>query len=120
MKHEISEESKQKAIKLYRKGELTVVEISNLVDISISVLYKIFKQCREKGILEPRQGTNEERQKFTEEQEQHIAIDYYEKNMPTSQLMAKWGIHPVQLQRIRVKYRDIYGYKDTYKPKSRQ
>lgn len=111
MQHEISEESKQRAIKLYRKGELTVVEISNLVDISTSVLYKIFRECREKGILEPRQGTNEERQKFTADQEQQIAIDYYEHNMTIYQLEAKWNIHPMQLQRIRNKYRDVYGTK---------
>lgn len=111
MKHEISEESKQTAIKLYRNGELTIVEISNLVDISTSVLYKIFRDCREKGILQPRQGTNEERRKFTEEQERHIAIDYYENDMSTNKLIAKWNIHPVQMQRIRNKYRNIYGIK---------
>ena len=112
MKHAISEISKQKAIQLYRKGELTVVEISNLVDISVSVLYKIFRECRDNGILTARLGTNEERQKFTADQEQHIAIDYYENNLTVSQLKAKWNIHPVQLQRIRNKYKDIYGIKE--------
>lgn len=112
MKHEISELSKQKAIQLYRKGELTVVEISNLVDISVSVLYKIFRECREQGILEARLGTNEERQKFTADQERQIAIDYYEHNMGKKEMESKWNIHPVQMQRIRNKYRDIYGIKE--------
>lgn len=112
MKHEISELSKQKAIQLYRKGELTVVEISNLVDISVSVLYKIFRECREQGILTARMGTNEERQKFTADQEQQIAIDYYENNMGKKEIESKWNIHPVQMQRIRNKYRDIYGIKE--------
>ena len=112
MKHEISELSKQKAIQLYRKGELTVVEISNLVDISVSVLYKIFRECREQGILTARMGTNEERQKFTADQEQQIAIDYYENNMGKKEIQAKWNIHPVQMQRIRNKYKDIYGIKE--------
>lgn len=111
MKHEISELSKQKAIQLYRKGELTVVEISNLVDISVSVLYKIFRECREQGILTARMGTNEERQKFTADQEQQIAIDYYENGMSFSQIKSKWNIHPMQLQRIRNKYKDIYDTK---------
>ena len=112
MKPEISEGAKQKAIQLYRKGELTVVEISNLVDISVSVLYKIFRECREQGILTARMGTNEERQKFTADQEQQIAIDYYENNMGKKEIQAKWNIHPVQMQRIRNKYKDIYGIKE--------
>lgn len=111
MKQPISEESKQRAIKLYRKGELTIVEISNLVDISTSMLYKIFRESRDKGILEPRQGTIEERRKFTADQEQQIAIDYYEKDMSKNELVAKWNIHPMQMQRIRNKYKDIYGKK---------
>lgn len=108
---QISEESKQKAIKMYKKGELTVVEISNLVGISTSKLYKIFRECRDKGILEPRQGTNEERQKFTEEQEKEIATEYYETRITKDGLMVKWNIHPMQLQRIRNKYKGIYGRK---------
>lgn len=111
MKRQISEESKQKAIKLYKRGELTVIEISNLVDISTSVLYKIFRECRDKGNLEHRQGTNAERKKYTADQEQQIAIDYYEHNMSIKQLQDKWNIHPVQMQRIRNKYKELYDIK---------
>ena len=124
MEHSISEYAKQMAIKMYRKGELTVVEISNLVDISVGVLYKIFRECREQGILTARMGTNAERQKFTADQEQEIAIDYYENDMTPKELNAKWNIHPMQLQRIRNKYKEIYGRKPNsnkyLKEKSRQ
>lgn len=111
MRVPVSEETKQKAIKLYRKGELTVAEISNLVDVSVSHLNKIFHECVVKGTLLPRQATNKNNKKFTEEQERHIAIDYYENNLSANDVKKKWGIHPVQLQRIRNKYRSVYGIK---------
>lgn len=112
MKQPIDEQAKQKAIKMYRKGELTVAEISNLVDISVSALNKIFHECVVNGTLKPRQDTNKNKGKFNVEQEQQIAIDYYENGFTFSTLKAKWNIHPVQLQRIRNKYRHIYGIKD--------
>lgn len=111
MKVPVSEETKQKAIKMYRKGELTVAEISNLVDVSVSHLNKIFHECIVKGTLLPRQVNNKNNKKFTEEQERHIAIDYYEKNLSAKDVKEKWGIHPMQLQRIRNKYKSIYGIK---------
>ena len=107
----ISEEVKQKAINMYRKGELTVAEISNLVDVSVSHLNKIFHDCIAKGILAPRQVNNKNNKKFTEEQERHIAIDYYENNLSSKEVKDKWGIHPMQLQRIRNKYKSVYGIK---------
>lgn len=120
----ITEETKLKAVKMYKQGNLKVVEISNLLDVSTSVLYNTFKQYREKGLLQQRQGTNEERRKFTTDQERQIAIDYYENNLTLKQLQKKWNIHPMQLQRIRDKFRDQYGFKDYYiyrlKGKNRQ
>lgn len=120
----ITEETKLKAVKMYKQGNLKVVEISNLLDVSTSVLYNTFKQYREKGLLQQRQGSNEERRKFTTDQERQIAIDYYENNLTLKQLQKKWNIHPMQLQRIRDKFRDQYGFKDYYiyrlKGKNRQ
>ena len=112
MKIPTSEEIKDKAIKMYRKGELTVAEISNLVDVSVSHLNKIFHEAIAKGILQPRQATNKNNKKFTTEQERQIAIDYYENNFTFSKLKAKWNIHPMQLQRIRNKYKTMYGIKE--------
>ena len=112
MKPEISEDAKQKAIKMYRKGELTVVEIANLVGLSKSGVYSIIRKCFKDGTLQPRQGSNEQKRKFTKEQEQEIARDYYENNLSWSKVKAKWNIHPVQMQRIREEYKDIYGIKD--------
>lgn len=111
MKRPIEQQAIDKAIKMYRKGELKVVEISNLVDISVSSLNKIFKKCFDDGTLTPRQGSNEARRKFTEEQEHQIAIEYYKENVSGSKLKVKWNIHPMQLQRIRNKYKYIYGVK---------
>ena len=107
----ISEETKQRAVAMYKKGELTVAEISNLVDVSVSHLNKIFREYIDKGVLTPRQATNKNNKKFTEEQERQIAIDYYENNLSANEVKKKWGIHPMQLQRIRNKYRSVYGIK---------
>lgn len=133
----ITEEQKQKAIRLYRRKDLTIQEIANLTDMSTS---KVVLTCREafkQGILTPRRpdfalkprvpngqgttkyvpsgvgkgGRNKERKKFTDEQEQEIAIDYYEKGLTVSQMKEKWGLHPVQLQRVRNKFGAIYGKK---------
>lgn len=111
MKREISEEIKNKAIKMYRKGEYTNIEICNLLDISNSTLYKITRQHFQDGTLQRKLPSNTERQKFTEDEERQIAIDYYENNLSWSKLKAKWNIHPVQMQRIRNKYKDLYGIK---------
>lgn len=107
----VSEETKQRAVAMYKKGELTVAEISNLVDVSVSHLNKIFREYIDKGVLTPRQATNKFNKKFSEDQERHIAIDYYEKNLSATEVKRKWNIHPVQLQRIRNKYKEMYGIK---------
>lgn len=131
----IPEEDKQKAIRLY-KSKYKIEEISNLTGMHVATLTKLFRQKFEEGILTPRRnhsalkprtpngqghkrtptgigkgGRNKERKKFTDEQEAQIAEDYYKLDMGLSQLKQKWGIHPVQLQRIRNRFKDIYGIK---------
>lgn len=139
----ISPEQKQRAIKLYRNKSVTISEISNLTDISIPQLSVIFRQAFELGLLTPRNeqramkprvpngqgkskyvptgigkgGRSHERKKFTENQERQIATDYYLHNLTFSELKEKWGIHPMQLQRIRNTYSKDYGQKK--KPKTK-
>lgn len=133
----ISVEQKQRAIKLYRNPQMTISEISNLTDISIPQLSIMFRQAFEMGLLKPRKdclalkprvpngqgktkyvptgigkgGRNHERKKFTEAQEREIATDYYEHTLTFSELKEKWGIHPMQLQRIRNTYGKDYEQK---------
>lgn len=119
----ISTENKQKAIRLYKNKDLTITEISNITNISVPFLNKIYSECFKNGTLKPRNEgklNNSNKRKFTEEQEKEIAIDWYEKDLKLEQLKAKWNIHPVQLQRIRNKYRDIYGNKRTWLYKHRE
>lgn len=123
----ISSEKVQRAIHLYKNGNLLISEISNLTDLSISSLTNIYRKCFENGTLKPRRpeialkprqpkGMGKPRyipkggnpKKFTEEQEKEIAIDYYVNDFSVPQLKQKWDIHPVQLQRIRKKFKDQY------------
>lgn len=133
----IKPEQKQKALKLYKNKTLTIKEISNLTNISQPQLNVLFRQAFEMGVLKPRReelalkprtpngqgkaryiatgkkrGNPTPKSKYTEEQEQQIAIDYYENDFTISQLKEKWGIHPMQLQRVRKKYSHIYGKKE--------
>lgn len=112
----IDDETKQKAVKMYRKGDLKVAEISNLLDVSISKLYSIFHEYRQKELLEPKQGANDERRKFTPEQEKQIAIDYYVNDLSHTEIQKKYNAHPMQLQRIRNQYAPIYGQKQSRSP----
>lgn len=132
----IKQEQKEKAIRLYRNKNLTIREISNLTDISEPQLTKEFRKAFETGELKPRKqdkalkprvpdgqgkkyapsgvgkgGRNHERKKFTDEQEQEIALDYYERGFNCKQIIEKWNIHPMQMQRIRNTYGKKYGEK---------
>ena len=125
----ISDEQKQRAIKLYKDKELSISTISNLTDISIPELTLIFREAFKNKKLRPRNeqtalkprpakgegkkyvasgigkgGRNKERKKFTDEQEREIALDYYERGLTLGQVVNKWGVHPVQMQRIRNQY----------------
>lgn len=115
----ISPEQQQKAIKLYRNKNLTWREIANLSDISFSSLKVIIRQAVKIGILKPRDEFRKNQSKapkFTESELKQIAVDYYENKMIKPQLIEKWGIHPMQLQRIRKKFGDKYEQK-TRSPK---
>lgn len=125
----ISDEQRERAVRLYKNRELTIPTISNLTDISVSELTEIFHEAFEQKRLKPRKellalkprtpngqgkkkepsgigkgGRNKERKKFTDEQEKEIALDYYERGLTTAELRSKWGIHPKQIQRIRTQF----------------
>lgn len=110
----ISPEQQQKAIKLYRNKSLTINEIANLCDMSVSFCTVVIRQALEVGILKPR---NEEKAlkpvkaKYDDTTLEQIAVDYYENKMSKNQLVEKWGIHPMQLQRVRKRFGDKYGKK---------
>lgn len=136
---QISMEDRQKAIRLYKNKDLTIPEISNLTGLSVPTLSKIYRRAfyeniltarREDFALKPRtpngQGkgkyipTGKKRgnpnfgisqRKFTYEQEEEIAKDYYERGLTNSQLKAKWGINRPTMQRIRNEFREKYGVK---------
>lgn len=115
----ISPEQQQKAIKLYRNKNLTWREISNLCDISLLSLQRMIHQAVEIGVLKPRDEFRKNQSKapkFTESELEEIAVDYYENKMTKPQLIEKWGIHPMQLQRVRTKFGDKYEQK-TRSPK---
>lgn len=114
----ITEETRNKAIRLYRNKALTLTEIANLLGTNIRYLNLIYRAEFEKGTLKPRReiglgikGGNAERRKFTAEQEQQIAHDYYNSTCRATEFMAKWGLHPMQLQRIRKTYGANYEKK---------
>ena len=114
----ITEETRNKAIRLYRNKALTLTEIANLIGTNIRYLNFIYKEEFEKGTLNPRRPekvgesrNNQERRKFTAEQEQEIAHEYYNSTCTATEFMAKWGLHPMQLQRIRKTYGANYQKK---------
>lgn len=124
-----TEEQKKQAIRMYRNKTLTINEISNLSGIEVGWLACIFRKCFEDGTLKPRnekkalkpatpkgQGKGAYKPhpkppKYDEEQRRQIAIDYYENGLTRDELVAKWNIHPMQLQEIRNQYRSVYGTK---------
>lgn len=114
----LNEETRNKAIRLYRNKNLTLREIANLLGVNVRYLNQVYRAEFEKGTLKPRselkvgiKGNNEERRKFTAEQEQEIAHDYYVNDLPVKALLEKWGLHPMQLQRIRRNYGHNYPKK---------
>ena len=142
MRLETPEETKDLAIKLYRKGKNTIPEIANLCGVHTATLAQIYRKCFADGTLQPRRpdfalkhrtpngqgkdrspsgigqgGRSKEHKKFTEEQEHQIAVEYYEQGLSFSQIKQKWGIFPVQMQRIRKQYQPIYGMKTKHTPK---
>ena len=115
----ISTEQQQKAIKLYRNKNLTWREIANLCDISVPSLQKMVRDAVEIGVLKPRDEFRKNQSKspkFTESELEEIAVDYYENGLTKPQLIEKWGIHPMQLQRVRKKFGNKYEQK-TRSPK---
>jgi hypothetical protein len=67
------------------------------------------------GVLKPRDESRKNQSKapkFTESELEEIAIDYYENGLTKPQLIEKWGIHPMQLQRVRTKFGDKYEQKN--------
>ena len=125
----ISDEQRERAVRLYKNKELTIPTISNLTDISVSELTEIFHEAFEQKRLKPRKellaltprtpngqgkkkehsgigkgGRNKELKKFTDEQEKEIALDYYERGLTLTEVKNKWGVHPMQMQRIRTQY----------------
>lgn len=109
-----SKEQKQKVIKLYRNKSLTLNQIANLCDMSLGFVKKLVKVGIESGQLRPRNELKVGKpcvRKFTDEQLAQIAVDYYENKMSTAQLIGKWQVHPMQLQRVRNRYGGKYGKK---------
>lgn len=110
----ISPEQRQKAIKLYRNKSLTIDEIANLCDMSVPSCRKIFHQAFDIGVLKPRQSEKALKPvtaKFTDEQLEQIATDYYENKLTVFELEEKWGVHRMQLQRVRRRFVDKYAKK---------
>lgn len=133
----ITEEQKQKAVRLYRRKDLTIQEIANLTDMSTREVTLACREAFKQGILTPRRpdfalkprvpngqgtskyipngigkgGRNKERKKFTLEQEEEIAKDYYENGYTIYMLKEKYAIHPMQLQYIRNRFSSQYSIK---------
>lgn len=140
MRETISEEQINTAIRLYKRKDLTLNEIANLVDLSTGSLTKIYRIAFRENKLKPRypdfalkprvpngQGTtkyiptgigkggrNHEKKKFTDAQEEQIAKDYYENGYTMQAIREKYGfIHPMQMQYIRNRFGSVYGKKKT-------
>lgn len=116
-----SKQEKQKAIRLYKDKSLTITEISNLTGISKPSLDLLYRECFKTGELTPRyphKALKPSPLRFTKEQENEIAYDYYEQGFSSKMLFEKWGIHPMQLQRIRNKYNPTKKKKKSLKIKA--
>lgn len=139
MREPISEEQINTAIRLYKRKDLTLNEIANLVDLSTGSLTKIYRSAFRENKLKPRypdfalkprvpngQGTtkyiptgigkggrNHEKKKFTDAQEEQIAKDYYENGYTMQAIREKYGVHPMQMQYIRNRFSSVYGRKKT-------
>ena len=123
----VSEELKNKAIQLYQNKEIKLKEISKLVGLSEKYLQLLYRAEFKKGTLKPRreafalkprvpngQGTSKyvptgagrggHNRKLSKETEQELAGEYYNSTCTATEFMTKFGLHPVQLQRIRQTY----------------
>ena len=136
----ISEKQINLAIELYKRKDLTLKEIANLVDLSTGSLTKIYRRAFRENKLKPRypdfalksrvpngQGTtkyipsgigkggrNYEKKKFTYAQEEQIAKDYYENGYTMVEVQEKYGfVHPMQMQYISNRFASVYGKKKT-------
>ena len=110
----LSTEQKQKALRLYRNKTLTIKEVANLCDMSEQWLCRLVAQAIKDGTLKPRDATRSQvhhEKKFTNEQLEPIAVDYYENKLNVAELKEKYGIHPMQIQRMRNLYGCQYGGK---------
>lgn len=110
----LSNEQKQKALRLYKNKSLTIKEIANLCDMSDGWLSALVRQEIKDGTLKPRDATRSlafHQKRFTNEQLKQVAIDYYENGLTQVQIKAKWNIHPMQIQRMRKVYGEQYGGK---------
>lgn len=131
----ITDEQKEKAIRLYHNRSLKLKEISNLTSISVAKLRLIYRDCFESGRLEPRRhstalkprvpnGQGKPRyvatgmgrgkyervnKKMTDSLCEMVAKDYYENRLSCKEVMEKYKIFPKQLQSVRKKYGKLYG-----------
>ena len=130
----MKDEQRQKAIKLYKNKNLKISEIAILVGLSTATLSLVLRIAFQNGQLTPRHqhsalkprtpngqgkkyvykngsGNYPHKSKYTAEQEIEIMQDYYENGFSIAKLKEKWNIFPVQLQRLRIKFREKYGIK---------
>lgn len=108
----ITEEERQQVVKLYRNPSLTIQEIANIVGLSTVSVNHICRKKFADGTLRPRAEWRiggSRQKKFTDEQLSEIAQDYYENKLKAKDAMTKYGLHPMQLQRIRTMFKAQYG-----------
>ena len=110
----ISDEQKQKTLKLYRNKSLTLKEIANLCDVSEKFVVKIVRESVANGGIKRRSeffSNLPKKAKFTDNELEQIAVDYYENKLSTFEIEQKWGCHRMQLQRVRNRFGARYGKK---------
>ena len=136
MNKKITEEQKQRAIRLYKGGKFTLVEISNLVGFSLPSLENILRQCFKDGTVTPKsswalkpntpagqgkgpyvkKGRKAWNIRFTAEDLEKIAEEYYSGNEPVVEFMARHKIYSAQMQRMR----KLWGWKYPERQKGRR
>lgn len=113
MRTRISQSIRDKIPKMYRTGRYTHQEIANLLDVSLAFVDLCLKgKVDAESVKNKRCGGYWKKvSKYSADEEAQIAEDYYKNGLSLSALKEKYGIHPVQLQRIRNKFVAIYGEK---------
>ena len=115
MSKRIAPEKQKGIMRMYKKGDCTMQEIANIMNVSYSYVYATIRALAEEYGIQRGNSTGggywQKVLKFKPEQEAQIAKEYYEDGETAVAVMRKWGCHPVQLQRIRKKYGQIYGAK---------